>query len=144
SLSTPSGERRLTRQHLVQDAAQAVEIASAVELLLARRLLRAHVGRGAHRDPRFSEPLPTGYRDRAPDPEVADDRMARLEQNVLRLDIPVHDPKPVRVAQGISDLACDPQGVVEVELFLTGQTLAQGFALDVGHHVVQQSSSLTG
>ena len=70
--------------------------------------------------------------------------MARLEQNVLRLDIPVHDPKPVRVAQGISDLACDPQGVVEVELFLTGQTLAQGFALDVGHHVVQQSSSLTG
>src|SRR5439155_8319521 len=98
-LSTPSRARRLTRQHLVQDAAQAVEIASAVELLLARRLLRAHIGRGAHRDPRFSEPLPTGYRDRARDPEVADDRMACLEQNVLRLNIPMDDPQAVGVAQ---------------------------------------------
>ena len=42
-------ERRLTGKHLIEHAAERVDVASGVELALPRRLLRAHVRAGCRR-----------------------------------------------------------------------------------------------
>ncbi len=46
-----SGEGRLPRQHLVQHAAQAVDVGPPVQLLVAGRLFRTHVERRPQREP---------------------------------------------------------------------------------------------
>jgi hypothetical protein len=63
--------------------------------------------------------------------------MAALEQDVLGLDVPVHDAPAVRVREGVGHLAADPQGVVDRKLLLAVEPVAQRLALDVGHHVVE-------
>src|SRR2546428_2872866 len=83
----PPGERRVSRQHLVQHTPETIEIAAAIWLLDPARLLRAHVPGGAHRDARPGDPAHARHPDRPGDAEVAHDRMTALEQDVLRLDV---------------------------------------------------------
>ena len=45
----PAVERRLAREHLVAEHAERIQVAAAVDLAVARRLLRRHVGRRADR-----------------------------------------------------------------------------------------------
>ena len=52
------------------------------------------------------------------DAEVRHQRVATLEQDVLRLDVAVDHTVPVGVAQRVRHLARDAQGVVERELLL--------------------------
>ena len=60
------------------------------------------------------------------------------EQDILRLDVAVHDPLGMGVAQRGGDLPADPQRVREVELPLPGHPGPERLALDVGHGVVGQ------
>ena len=99
-----AAERQLPGQHLVEDDPQAVDVATAIDLVgLAPRLLGAHVGRRAqhlaverHRDlARFT----------LGQPEVHQVRPARLvEHDVRGLDVAMHDPLFVRVLQGVGHL----------------------------------------
>jgi hypothetical protein len=50
--------------------------------------------------------------------------VAPLEQNVVGLDVAVHDPLGVRMGQGLGHLLGDLQRVVEGELPLAGQAIA--------------------
>jgi len=90
----------------------------------------------------LSQPLPACHRDGARDPEVAHDGLPGFEQDVLRLDIPVHHAAAVRVAQRGGHFAGDPQCVLERQLLLACQSLTQRLALDVRHDVVQEASGL--
>ena len=56
-----------------------------------RRLLGAHVRRRADRDARARDRLRVRRRDRLGDTEIGDDGVAALDQDVLRLDVPVYD-----------------------------------------------------
>jgi hypothetical protein len=47
--------------------------------------------------------------------------VALRQQDVLGLDVPVDDAVPVRVVEGVGDLARDPQRLVERELRLPAQ-----------------------
>ena len=58
------------------------------------------------------------FRERAGDPEVRHHRAPLREENVFRLDIPVHDPVAVGVAQGLGDVAGNPQRILDRQLFL--------------------------
>ena len=70
-----AGERRLAGEHLVEHAAEAVDVAPGVQLAVGRRLLRAHVGRGADREAGLGQPLVRRPRQRPRDPEVGDQRL---------------------------------------------------------------------
>ena len=132
-LCRATGERRLAGEHLVEDAAQGIDVAPAIELRLGARLLRAHVHRGAERDAGLGQPLAAGRVERPGDTEVRDDTMIAREQDVLRLDVTVDDALPVGIAQGIGDLERDPDGVSQRELRLAGESLPKRLARDVRH-----------
>ena len=63
--------------------------------------------------------------------------MAATQENVLRLDVAVHDPLVVRVREGIGDLAGDPEGVLERKLLFAVDSRPQRFTLHVRHHIVE-------
>src|SRR2546422_9321775 len=68
----------------------------------------------------------------------------RSEENVLRLNVPVHDVVTVGVAQRIGHFACDLQRVLERQLPLPIQSTPQRFALYERHHVIEESAGLAG
>ena len=70
--------------------------------------------------------------------------MAPGEQHVVRLDVPVDHALPVGERQGVGDLDQQADGVVNRELALAGQPLAQRLAVHVGHDVPEESLALAG
>ena len=62
--------------------------------------------------------------------------MPGLEEDVLGLDVPVHEPQAVSVAQGIGHFSGDLKSVLQRQLLFASQPAAQGFTLHVGHGVV--------
>jgi hypothetical protein len=95
-----TGERRRTRQHLVEHAAERVDVRPAVVLGRPGRLLGAHVSRRAKCQDGFGGPSIHHARiDGAGDAEVRDDGLPILKQDVLRLDIAMDDVLPVGVVQ---------------------------------------------
>ena len=90
--------------------------------------------------PCFGESLGPGGAHCSRDAEVRHQRVATLEQDVLRLDIAMDHPVPVGVAQRVRHLARDAQRVVEGELLLALQPVAQRFPFYEGHDVVEESA----
>src|SRR4029079_10789162 len=76
-------------------------------------------------------------------PEVSDDRLPRLEKNVLRLEVPVNDAGLVRVTECVRDGDGDPHRLVDAKLLLALESRAKGLALHVRHDVVKQPIRLT-
>jgi hypothetical protein len=74
-LCRATGERRIAGEHLVQDAAQGVDVAPTIEPPLGARLFRAHVGGGSHTDAGLSQPLAAGRVERLGDTEICQDTM---------------------------------------------------------------------
>src|SRR5256886_6731287 len=50
-------KRRVSRQHLVQHAAEGVDVGARVERVLPARLLRAHIGRRPHGHSGLGQPV---------------------------------------------------------------------------------------
>ncbi len=88
------------------------------------RLLRTHVTGGTDRLSRLRQGEAAGGAYRSGDPEVGDDGVIAREQNVLRLDIAVDDPLPVREPQGVGDILCDVQRVLERQPLLAHEAMA--------------------
>ena len=135
-------KRGIAREHLVEDAAQAVDVAPPVELGLPGRLLRAHVLRGTDHDTRMRQLRPGGCLQGARDAEVGDQRVTVEQQDVLGLDVAVDDAVPVRVGQRFRRLPGDSDRLRQGESMLPLEPLAKGLALDIGHHVVEEALRL--
>ena len=73
------------------------------------------------------------------DAEVGHQRAAVVQQDVLRLDVAVDDVVPVGVVERAGDLRRDAHRVVDRELLLPLESVAQRLALDERHHVVEDS-----
>ena len=131
-----TGVRRMPDQHLVEDAPQTVDVAPAVELR-SGRLLRAHVVHRADDDPRAGHARFVRRADRARDAEIAHDGMPRLDEDVLRLDVAMHDVLRMRVRQRVGHIARDLYRVGNGQAAFTLQPVAQRFALDIRHRVEQ-------
>ena len=127
----------------MEHAAEAEDVAAAVELLLATRLFGAHVPRGPHADAGASHPRPAGGADRACDPEIGHHGVLLDEEDVLGLDVPMHEPLAVGVAQSVRHFHRDPHRLVEREQLLPEEPVAQRFTGDVRHDVVERAGGLT-
>ena len=98
-----------------------------------------HVGRGADHKPRLGEFVSARGADRARDAEIGDDCMTTGQHDVLWLDVAMHDVMAVRIGQRVGDLARDLKGIIERQLRLPLQPLAEGFAFHERHHIKQQA-----
>ena len=76
SLWRRAGEGRFAGQHLVEDAAQRIQVGAAVNRILPAGLLRTHVARCPHRDPGRGQLLAPRRGDRPRDAEIGHERMA--------------------------------------------------------------------
>src|SRR6185369_12193866 len=75
---------------------------------------------------------------RAGDAEVRDQRVAvGGEQDILGLDVAMHDPVPVGIVERGRGLAGDTERVLHGELALAAEPVTEGLALDEG--MVNQS-----
>jgi hypothetical protein len=109
-----AGERRLAGEHLVEHAAERVDVGGRPDLV-PRRLLGGHVHRRPDRHARLRELLTGGIVGRARDAEVGDERVLAREEDVLRLDVAVDDPLLVRVVERAADLEGDAERVLDGE-----------------------------
>ena len=64
--------------------------------------------------------------------------MASRQQNVVRLDIAVHDAMLMRMGERVDHLAENPHRVVYRQLAVPGEPLPQRLPLDVRHDVVEE------
>ena len=116
------GEGSFTAQHLVQHAAETVHVAPAVHFTVGE-LFRTHVRRCADGHTGFRQPLGARFGDRTGNPEIGDNGVTRLQEDVLRLDVPMHHALAVRVAQGVSDFLPKVHDIVNGELALAFQAV---------------------
>ena len=110
-----AAERPLAGEQLVEDDAEAVDVAAGVDRVrLAAGLLGRHVGRRA-------EHLAVGRHRRVVgvalgQAEVHEVRLAvGVEQDVRRLDVAVDDAERVRAAERVGDLGDEARGGVRLE-----------------------------
>src|SRR5438105_13211051 len=129
---------RLAREHFVEHAGEAVDVAPAVQRRFSGRLFRTHVGGRPYREAGFGDLLPFRGTDRPGDPEIGHHRLTFLQQNVLRLDIAMNDLVPMRVVERAGNLYCQPERLVHRQLHLSVEPGAKRFSLNVRSGVVQQ------
>ena len=139
-----AGEWRLPREHLVQHAGQAVDVAARVHVAAPRRLLGAHVGRRADREAGLGQLLGAGRAQRAGDAEVGDDRLVAVEEDVLGLDVTVDDAAAVRVGQRAGHVAGDSERVLDRKLLLPREARAQRLPSDAWHRVPEDAGLFAG
>ena len=128
-------EGQLATQHLVRDDAERVQVAPAVDVAVARGLLRAHERRRADRDAGGREPG-AAVADRTCDAEVRDHRaIARgVEQDVVGLDVAMHHAVLMRVGERVADLPEDAPHLGRIECAAIVNALRQRVAVDERHH----------
>ena len=95
-LDCRSRERSFANEHLVQHGPKRVNVGTAIDCALAHRLLGRHVCRSAERQSRLRHPRPARSTDGERDPEVSDERLLFVKQDVFRLDVPVNDSAAMR------------------------------------------------
>ena len=111
-------------------------------MLARQRLLRTHVVRRPHGHAGLGELVASGLADRPGDPEVRHQRVALLDQDVLRLDVAVDDAVGMGVVQRVGDLAGDLNGVGKGQLLLPVEPGPQRLTLDERHDVVEEAGGL--
>jgi hypothetical protein len=136
-------ERELPGEHLIAHDAEAVEVAPAVDLAFARRLLRAHERRRPDRHPRAGERRPRAARQRLGDAEVGDHHPppAPLQQDVVRLDVAVDHADGVGGAQRVGGLRHDPADLVGGEAAAALEPARHRFPVHVPHDEVHQAGA---
>jgi hypothetical protein len=135
----PSGEA------LEEDRTDAVEVRARVDVRLRLRLLRGHVERCPEDGAAAGKRKWRGPVARALDlrhAEVDDLREERIEialheEHVVRLEVPMDDPRGVRLRQALEDLGDDVHRVGERDAPRTAEALPEVLAAKELHHEVR-------
>ncbi len=69
-------------------------------------------------------------------------RVPALQQDVLRLDVPVNHVMTVRVAQRVRDLAGDLKRIVQGKLLLAREPRPERLPFHIRHDVVEEAARL--
>jgi hypothetical protein len=139
-----AGVRWLPGEHLVGQRTEGVLVGPGVDGAVAGGLLGTHVVRGAEREASLGDAAATSLCHREGDPEIGDDRLTGLEQDVLGLEVAVHHAASVGEVERAGEEREQTQGLVEGQLLLAREPGPQRLALDVGHHVVEQAVGRPG
>ena len=125
-------------QHLVGDGAEGVHVGAAGDGALAHGLLGRHVVRRAERHAGLGHPAAAaGAGDGQRDAEVGHQRLAVVQQDVLRLDVAVDHPVPVGVVERGGHLGGQAHRVAHRQLLLAAEPVAQALAVHERHDVVR-------
>ena len=111
-------------------------------MLIPCGLLGRHVIGRAHRKARLREAAPSGGSHGQRDPEICDDRLAVLYQDVRWLDVPMNHAASVRVLQRLGHRGSNPHRFVNRQLLVAVQTVPECVPLHVGHHIEQEGIRL--
>ena len=141
-MGRPSREGWVAGQHLIQHAPDGVEVGPHIHRA-SGRLLGTHVCRRTHGEPGHRQ-LFSIERECLGHAEVSHPGLRLAEQNVLGLEIPVHDSFPVGVVEGRCNLAGDLQRQLDGQLALASQPVAQGLAPHVGHRIPELTCGRAG
>ena len=80
---------------------------------------------------------------RSRDPEVADDRLALVKEDVLGLEVAMDNTVAVRIVERAGDGGRDVERLVDRELMLARELGAQRLPLGEGHYIVQNACRLS-
>ena len=131
-----AGERRPSREHLVEHHAQGVDIRAAIHVFRIVDLFRGDIGRRAQHHPLPGEAV-LGVLQGSGDAEVHQLHLALAgEQDVARLDVAVDDLLVMGVFQGLAHLVHDEGGRVVGEVALPPDQGIQRDAVNVLFHDV--------
>ena len=133
----------MARQHLVNDAAQGVDVTSVIQRSLTDGLLRTHVTRRTRGEPISGQPVTPGRAHREGDSKVCHDRFTLVQQDVFRLDVAMDNSLAMGVVEGGSDLPRYLHCLVQCELLFAVELLPQRITFDIGHHIIQNAVHLT-
>ncbi len=137
-----AGEGRVADQHLVRRGTERVDVAAGADVALAHRLLGRHVGGRAERHAGLGHATVARLAGGEGDAEVGDQGAAVMQENVLRLDVAMDDAAAMGIVEGTRHLGGDAHGVGDRELLVANEAIAEGLALDEGHDVEEDRSSL--
>jgi len=138
------GERRLADEHLVRRDAEGVDVGAMIDLGIGRGLLGCHVQRRAERRAGVGEGRASsvstalGAAQRLGDAEIGNRGGAAGEQNVVRLDVAVHDAALVRIGECARDVLHDRHRLRHGEATVREQSCAERLAVDVWHDEIRQ------
>jgi len=118
-------EWRVPHQHFIENTPQTVHVAPSIHLSASSALLGTHVGRGADCYARAGERLPRRHTHGTGDPEIRNNRLSGLQEDVLRLDISVHHTMGVRVGQRLGHVARDLECLLDGQLLVMHEPLAE-------------------
>ena len=138
------GVGRLTGEHLVEHAAEGVDVGARIDVPLGRGLLRTHVLGSAQAESALGQLLIRFARERSSDPEVRNQGMVSAgkpsvtgrraaKQDVLWLDVAMNHSALVGIVESVGHFHGDAQRVTHRELTLSQQPAPQRLALDVRH-----------
>ena len=125
---------------MIEDAAEAIDIAAPVQPIFPSNLLRAHIGRRAEGDTAARHRLAPCGSDCGTDAGVGYKRANDSEQHVPRLEVEVQSASGVCGGEAAGDVRGDAQSVVDGKLTLRGKPRAQALTTDTlrseEHHVI--------
>ena len=133
---------RVAGEHLVEHAAQRVDVAPAGQLLVGGGLLGAHVVRGAEAHAGFGHAATGGGTEREGDSEIGHHGAAVVQQDVFGFDVAMDHTLPVGIVQCVGHGDGDPDRVIDPELGFAVEAAAERLALDVRHHIVEKPAGL--
>ena len=140
--SVGPAEGRLAGEHLVADDGEAIDIGARIHLALAERLFGGHVSGSADAGAGAGETAARPpVRERERHAEIGEHGVPIGEEDVLRLDVAMHDAARVGEIERVAELAQDPQRILHRERALALETVAQRLARDVGHDVVHERAA---
>ena len=137
-------ERRLTREHLVDDAAERKNVAPGVDDVLPCSLFRTHVGRCPECEPGFGESVVSCLRQGPSNAEICDKGMPRRQQDILGLEVAMDDATAVSVMQCVSHLRGDSKYVLERQSPVSPQSVPKRLAVHIRHGVPEEARSTAG
>ncbi len=139
------GERRLAGEQTVERGAERVDVGPRVQLAALDLLGRHERGRARHGVAGELRLFGVG---RAGDAEVAELHRGRLgrriDQEVPRLDVAVHQPERVDLRERAGRVADDAQGQLDVELLARGEERVGALGPDQLHHQEMEARFFVG
>src|SRR5512141_2562743 len=122
--------RRLAGEHLVRNGAKRIDVTASIDDSVTCCLLRTHVLRSAERKSSLRDTVAACIAHSERDSEIRYDRLARLHQNVLRLEIAVNHPMRVGVVERVCNGDRNADSLVDRKLLLAIETSAKRLAVD--------------
>ena len=138
------GEGRTTREELVRQRPDGIDVGPVIDVGSCCGLLRCHIGGSAESHARRGEFLPPRrFTHRFGYAEVRHQCVAVGQHDIVRFDVAVHHALGVRLGEGIHHVPENPHDFGDGQLALPHQLLPQRLAVDVWQDIIKETVGVT-